>query len=75
VYRLTGGKVPLIGIGGIDSGAAARAKIEAGATLLQLYTGMIYQGPGLIDRINRHLAGELARRGMTSLAQMRGTKA
>ena len=45
--RLTGGRIPLIGIGGIDSGAAALAKIEAGATLMQLYTGLIYEGPGL----------------------------
>ena len=51
VYRATGGKIPLIGIGGIDSGAAALAKIRAGATLIQLYTGLIYQGPGLIGRI------------------------
>ena len=47
VYRLTQGRIPLIGIGGIDSGAAAIAKIEAGATLLQLYTGLVFEGPGL----------------------------
>jgi dihydroorotate dehydrogenase len=55
VYLATGGKIPLIGIGGIDSGATALAKIEAGATLLQLYTGLIYEGPGLIGRIKNHL--------------------
>jgi len=55
VYRATGGKIPLIGIGGIDSGAKALAKIEAGATLIQLYTGLIYEGPGLIGRIKEHL--------------------
>jgi len=55
VFRATGGKIPLIGIGGIDSGAAALAKIRAGATLIQLYTGLIYQGPGLIGRIKEHL--------------------
>lgn len=55
VYRLTGGRVPLIGIGGIDSGAAAIAKIEAGATLLQLYTGLVFEGPGLVARIKRDL--------------------
>ena len=48
--------MPLIGIGGIDSGAAAIAKIEAGATLLQLYTGLVYEGPGLLARIKRELA-------------------
>jgi dihydroorotate dehydrogenase len=55
VYRLTGGSVPLIGVGGIDSGPAAIAKIEAGATLLQLYTGLIFEGPGLLGRIKRAL--------------------
>ena len=55
IYRATGGKIPLIGIGGIDSGAAALAKIRAGATLIQHYTGLIYQGPGLIGRIKEHL--------------------
>lgn len=55
VYRATQGKIPLIGIGGIDSGAKALAKIEAGATLVQLYTGLIYEGPGLIGRIKEHL--------------------
>ncbi|MBO0740000.1 MAG: quinone-dependent dihydroorotate dehydrogenase, partial [Hyphomicrobiaceae bacterium] len=44
VYRLTQGRVPLIGIGGIDSGSAAIAKIEAGATLLQFYTGLVFEG-------------------------------
>ena len=57
----TGGKIPLIGIGGIDSGAAALAKIEAGATLLQLYTGLIYEGPGLIARIKQSLSRTLER--------------
>ena len=55
VYQATQGKIPLIGIGGIDSGAKALAKIEAGATLVQLYTGLIYEGPGLIARIKEHL--------------------
>jgi dihydroorotate dehydrogenase len=59
VHRATGGTIPLIGIGGIDSGAAALAKIRAGATLIQLYTGLIYQGPGLIARIKAHLEQEV----------------
>ena len=42
------GRVPLVGVGGILSGADARAKIEAGASLVQLYTGLIYRGPGLV---------------------------
>lgn len=55
IYRATDGKIPLIGIGGIDSGPKALAKIEAGATLVQLYTGLIYEGPALIARIKGHL--------------------
>src|SRR5262249_26279343 len=45
VHQLTEGKVPLVGIGGIDSGETALAKIEAGASLIQLYTGLVYEGP------------------------------
>jgi dihydroorotate dehydrogenase len=51
-----GGAFPLIGVGGIDSGEAALAKIRAGATLLQLYSGLVYHGMGLVDGIKRHLA-------------------
>lgn len=75
VYEATGGKIPLIGIGGIDSGKAALEKIEAGATLLQLYTGLVYAGPGLIGEIKSHLASELRRRGCSDLSALRGTKA
>ena len=50
-----GGKVPLVGVGGIHSGADARAKIEAGASLVQLYTGFIYRGPELIAEARRAL--------------------
>lgn len=54
--RLTKGRVTLIGAGGIDSGETALAKIEAGATLVQLYSSLIYEGIGLVDRIKEHLA-------------------
>lgn len=60
VHELTSGRVPLIGIGGIHSGETALQKIEAGATLLQLYTGMIYEGPALIGRIKQNLARAVA---------------
>lgn len=75
VHQATGGKVPLIGIGGIDSGEAALAKIEAGATLLQLYTGLIYEGPGLIGRIKAHLTKVCADRGLSSITALVGTRA
>ena len=74
-YQATGGKIPLIGIGGIDSGEAALAKIEAGATLLQLYTGLIYEGPGLIGRIKDHLTAACRRNGVAMLSDLRGSAA
>jgi len=53
--KAVGGRVPIIGVGGILSGADARAKIEAGASLVQLYTGFIYRGPQLIADSRRAL--------------------
>src|SRR5262249_33695057 len=69
VHLMTGGRIPLIGIGGVDSGAAAIAKVEAGATLLQLYTGLVYEGPGLIDRIKRDLVAYAAREQLGSIGE------
>jgi dihydroorotate dehydrogenase len=53
--RLLGGRIPLIGVGGILSGEDARAKIAAGASLVQIYTGFIYRGPDLIGEARRAL--------------------
>ncbi len=75
VYQLTGGAIPLIGIGGIDSGTTALAKIEAGATLIQLYTGLIYEGPPLIGRIKSELTVALTREGLTSITSLTGRRA
>jgi dihydroorotate dehydrogenase len=75
VYLLTGGRIPLVGIGGIDSGAAAIAKIEAGATLLQLYTGLVYEGPGLLARIKRELAAYLRRENLRRVTDATGRRA
>ena len=62
----------VIGVGGIFSGADALEKIEAGATLIQIYTGYIYRGPGLPAEINRHLDRVLRER-KCSLADLVGT--
>ncbi len=75
VYRLTEGKLPLIGVGGIDSGETALAKIEAGASLLQLYTGLVFEGPGLIGRIKQTLVAAMQRAGAQSLKPLIGTSA
>ena len=63
------GRIALIGVGGIASGADAYAKIRAGASAVQLYTAMIYQGPGLVTRIKRELSRRLRADGFGSIAQ------
>jgi len=55
IARQTGGKLPIVGVGGIASVRDASEKLEAGATLLQVYTGLIYAGPSLVQQINRAL--------------------
>jgi dihydroorotate dehydrogenase len=74
VYRLTEGRVPLIGVGGLASGADAYAKIRAGASLVQLYTALVYEGPGLVQRIKAELATLLRRDGFGSVAQAVGAE-
>jgi len=71
-YLLTGGKLPLIGVGGIASGDDAYAKIRAGASLVQLYTALAYGGPGLVRRIKDRLTQRLHADGFTSVAQAVG---
>jgi dihydroorotate dehydrogenase len=75
MYRLTGAKIPLVGVGGIASGADAYRKIRAGASLVQLYTALVFQGPGLVERIKRDLAVLLARDGFTSITAAIGADA
>ena len=75
VYRLTQGQLPLIGIGGIDSGATAIAKIEAGATLLQLYTGLVFEGPGLIARIKAAMVQYVDHRRLHRIGDATGRRA
>ena len=53
VRGLTGGRLPVIGVGGVEDAAGARRKLDAGASLVQLYTGLVYQGPGVAGRILR----------------------
>ena len=74
-HRLTRGRVPLIGVGGIASGADAYAKIRAGASLVQLYTALVYQGPGLVARIKADLAERLAADGFARVADAIGVDA
>ena len=73
--RAAGGQLPLIAAGGIDSGADAFARIRAGASLVQLYSALVYRGPGLARVINRELKRLLARDGFASVAEAVGTGA
>ncbi len=68
VRRLTGGRLPIIGVGGIFTGGDALEKIRAGAGLVQIYTGLIYRGPSTARQIQRELAEALARGGFTGVA-------
>ena len=70
---LTGGRMPLVGVGGIGSAADAYAKIRAGACAVQLYTGLVYGGLSLVGAIARGLDDRLARDGFASVAEAVGT--
>ena len=58
IHKKSKGKIPMIGVGGIHSAADALAKMRAGASLVQIYTGFIYEGPGLIQEINQAIVAE-----------------
>lgn len=68
----TEGKVPIIGVGGVDSARAAYDKIRAGATLVQLYTGLVYEGPGIVRQIKAGLVDLLAADGFSSVREAVG---
>jgi len=72
VYRLTGSKMPIIGSGGIFTPEDAYAKFRAGASLVEVYTALIYEGPKLIRRLNEGLIALLKRDGYTHLSQAIG---
>ncbi len=75
LYKLTAGKIPLIGVGGIFTAEDAWEKICAGASLVQLYTGFIYRGPGIVAEINRGLLKIIEREGISSLDEAVGCRA
>ncbi len=73
MYQYCGGSIPIIGCGGVASGADAYAKIKAGASLVQLYSAMVFQGPGLVKRIKRELAALLRADGFNGVAEAVGS--
>jgi dihydroorotate dehydrogenase len=74
-YVRAEGAFPLVGVGGIDSGGAALTKIRAGASLIQLYSSLIYKGLGLVDDIKNDLSSTLLRTGRDSLSEIVGADA
>jgi dihydroorotate dehydrogenase len=74
-YVRVEGAFPLIGVGGIDSGGAALTKIRAGASLIQLYSALVYKGLGLVDSIKADLVSTLLRTGRDSLSEIVGADA
>jgi dihydroorotate dehydrogenase len=74
-YVRVEGAFPLVGVGGIDSGGAALTKIRAGASLVQLYSSLVYKGIGLVDDIKRDLSSTLLRTGRDSLSEIVGADA
>jgi len=72
IYRQTRGRLPIIGVGGIFTAEDAYEKIKAGASLVEVWTGMIYEGPGIVHAIHRGLVRLLERDGFSSLSQAVG---
>ena len=72
LFRQTGGRLPIIGVGGIFSAADAWEKIVAGASLVQVYTGLVYEGPGVTRAVVRGLRERLREHGLTTLREAVG---
>ena len=73
-YNLLKGKIPIIGVGGVDSGESAYAKFLAGANFIQLYTGMVYQGPNIVVKIKKELKELLINKGVSNFQNIIGKK-
>ena len=71
-YRLTDGKIPLIGVGGISSAEDAYAKIKNGASLIQIYSAFIYQGFGLVEKIKKQLSKKIKKDGFKNISEAIG---
>jgi dihydroorotate dehydrogenase len=75
IYRHTKGKLPIVGVGGIFTAADAWEKITAGASLVQVYTGWIYEGPGMAKRVMAGLIDRLDTAGFSNISEAVGTAA
>jgi len=75
IYRLTDGRLPIIGVGGVETAGDVWEKLRAGASLVQIYTGLVYGGPGSVVRILKELRSLLSAGGFTTVAAVVGTGA
>ena len=73
-YKNLKNKIKIIGVGGVDSGKSAYEKILNGASLIQLYTGMVYQGPNISNKINEELIVILKKEGFENISEAIGVK-
>ena len=73
-YNLLKGKIYIIGVGGVDSGKSAYDKFLAGANYLQLYTGMVFQGPDIVSKIKKELRELLINDGVNNFKDIVGNK-
>ena len=74
-YKETRGKIQIIGVGGIDSGQSAFEKICAGADAVQLYTGMVFKGPGIVKEIKKELISILKKEKLKNVGEAVGINA
>ena len=74
-YKETKGEVQIIGVGGVDSGQSAFEKITAGADAVQLYTGMVYKGPGIVKEIKKELISILKKENLKNISEAVGINA
>ena len=73
-YNKLNGKIPIVGVGGVDNAESAYEKITAGASLIQLYTGLVYKGPNVVKEIKSELVKMLINDGFNSLNEAIGSK-
>ena len=74
-YSQTKGKIQIIGVGGVDSGQSAFEKIAAGANAIQLYTGMVFKGPGIVKEIKKDLISILKKENLKNISDAVGINA
>tara|TARA_B100001057_G_scaffold78950_1_gene74139 strand:- start:6075 stop:7121 length:1047 start_codon:yes stop_codon:yes gene_type:complete len=72
-YKHTKGKITIIGVGGVNSGLTAYEKLKSGASFLQLYTGMVYEGPGIVKKIKSELIDILEKEKIKNISEIVGT--